>query len=261
MKKYFVVGNKASKSMSPVIFNHWFKRYKINATYGYLELNNNNFDKKIKEIMSDKKVGGLNITIPFKKRIMSHINFFDKHSKKIKAVNCVVTSPKTKGINTDWEGYYKTLPKIKNLKNKKILLIGYGGAALAIHYVLTNKGFKNITVINRTKKKLNFISGTKFTKSQSQLNKHLGTADIIINTTPLNPISSKSKNLVNTNTLLSDIVYKPKETKFLSKFPNNKKIYGISMLIEQAVPCFKIWFGFKPNIDKGLFKALDKHLK
>ena len=71
--------------------------------------------------------------------------------------NCVITKPKTKGINTDWTGYYKTLPKTKNLKSKKTIIIGYGGAALAIHYVLNQKGFKNVNVFNRTKKKLSFV--------------------------------------------------------------------------------------------------------
>ena len=66
MKSFFVIGEQASKSLSPLIFNHWFKKYNIQAKYSFLEVARNNFDCKIAEVLSDKKIQGLNITIPFK---------------------------------------------------------------------------------------------------------------------------------------------------------------------------------------------------
>ena len=77
----------------------------------------------------------------------------------------------------------------------------------------------------------------------------------------LSPLWAENKKLINPKTLLSDIVYSPKETKFLKSFPKNKKIYGISMLLEQAVISFKIWFGFTPKIDKEILKILEKRIK
>ncbi len=154
MKKYFVVGNKSSQSLSPMIFNYWFKKYKIKAEYRYLELNNKNFSKEIHKTLTNNETGGLNITIPFKKKIIKHIDRLDTHSKKINAVNCVSKKTKIIGANTDWQGYLNTLPKInKNFKQKNILIIGYGGAGIAIHYGLISSGFENIFVINRSKKK------------------------------------------------------------------------------------------------------------
>ena len=96
MKKFYVVGNKSSKSLSPTIFNYWFKKYNINAKYGFIELNIKNFDKKIKEILDNKDIGGLNITIPFKQTIIKHIDNLDQHAKKINAVNCVTVNEKKK---------------------------------------------------------------------------------------------------------------------------------------------------------------------
>ena len=261
MKKLLVVGNKTSQSLSPIIFNYWFKKYKINANYSFLELNNKNFEKKIKDVLKDERLCGFNVTIPFKQKIMKNINVLDKHTKKINAVNCVSIKPKIKGFNTDWQGYYKTIPNREKLKNKKTLLIGYGGAALAIHYVLTSKGFKNITILNRSKKKIRFEKKTTYTKKIEEIEKYLQDADFIINTIPKNPISKKNKKLINPKTILSDIIYSPKETKFLKSFPKNKKIYGISMLLEQAVISFKIWFGFTPKIDKEILKILEKRIK
>ena len=260
MKKFYVIGRNTKKSLSPLIFNYWFKKYKIDAKYEYLQLNKTNFDKEIKKILLDKRTRGLNITIPFKKKIMKHIDMFDQHSKKIKAVNCVSIGKKTLGINTDWEGYFKTLPKLKNIKKRRTIIIGYGGAAQAIHYVLVKKGFKEIDIFNRSKKKLLFIKDNKFTKNINTIHDYLYNAEIIINTTPTNPIKNKYRKLINKKTLLSDIVYQPKETKFLIRFPNNKKTYGISMLLEQAVPCFKLWFGFTPSLDLKLIKELNKKI-
>ncbi len=261
MKNYYVVGNKASKSLSPTIFNHWFKKYNIKAKYHPLELNNKNFDKKIKVILKNNNVGGLNITIPFKQKIIKHIDVLDKHSKKINAVNCVLVKKNIRGSNTDWSGYYKTLPKDKKLKTEKVLIIGYGGAALAIHYVLKTKGFKNILIVNRTKKKLCFEKQNKYTLNIKKLDKLLLDSGLVINTTPKNLIKAKSKKLIKNKAILSDIVYKPKETDFLKQFPNNKKIYGISMLLEQAVLSFKTWFGFKPSIDPTLLEMLENKIK
>ena len=261
MKLFYVVGKEASKSLSPTIFNYWFKKYKISAKYDYLQLNDKNFEKKIEETIKNRNIYGLNITIPFKQKIIKHLDVLDVHAKKINAVNCVSLGKKNIGINTDWEGYYKTLPRMKNFKKKKIVMFGYGGAALAIHYVLINKGFRNIVIINRTKKKLNFLNNNKYTIKLDNTHKHLQSSDLIINTTPKNPINKKDISLIGKNVWLSDIVYKPKETAFLKRFPNNKKIYGISMLLQQAVPCFKLWFGFKPQIDDDLLKILERKIR
>ena len=74
------------------------------------------------------------------------------------------------------------------------------------------------------------------------------------------PILKKQLRLITKSTIVSDIVYSPKNTTFLKKFPKNKKIYGISMLIEQAKPCFKIWFGKNPSVDKKMLKAIYKKI-
>ena len=68
MKIFFVIGENTSQSISPLIFNHWFKKYKIKAKYSFIEVKGNRFDKLISEKIHDNKTTGLNITIPFKKK-------------------------------------------------------------------------------------------------------------------------------------------------------------------------------------------------
>ena len=161
MKKFLVIGNNTSKSLSPIIFNYWFKKYKIKAKYSFLEVNKKSFDKQLKLIFKNKDVAGLNITIPYKQKIIKYLDSLDKDSKKINAVNCVSIGSKIRGINTDWEGYYKTIPMKNRRKQMTVLMFGYGGAALAIHYVLKTKGYKNIIILNRSKKRIQFGKNKK----------------------------------------------------------------------------------------------------
>ena len=261
MKKFYVIGNKTSKSLSPTIFNYWFKTYNIDAKYDFLELSAKTFDKKIKELKREKDVYGINITIPFKQKILKHSELLDRHSKKIKAVNCLTLKPKIKGSNTDWLGYFNSLPKNKDLKKDNIVIIGYGGAALAIHYLFKQKGCKKINIFNKTRRKIRYEKSTKYTTGLNHIKKYLPHATLIINTTPVNPLNKNEIGLIQKNATISDIVYSPKHTNFLKKFPKNEKIYGISMLIEQAVISFELWFGFKPKADLKLIKLLDRKTK
>ena len=261
MKNFFVIGDKASKSLSPLIFNHWFKKYNIRAKYFFLEVTKKNFDTEIVKKISDKKIQGFNVTIPFKKDIIKYLDKKNIHAQNIGAVNCVTIGNKIKGINTDWVGYLNSIKQEKINKNKNILILGFGGASQAIYYGFFFKGYKNVSVFNRSKKAININRSNKYTKDYSLINSYLVKSDLIINTTPTNPLNKKQINLIKKTTIISDIVYKPKETSFLKEFKFNKKIYGISMLIEQALPCFKQWFGFVPIVDEVLIKKLNKKIK
>jgi len=261
VKNFFVIGDQTSKSLSPLIFNHWFKKYNIKAKYCFLEVRKKNFDSKVIEVLNNRATQGFNVTIPFKKDIIKFLDDKDVHAQKIGAVNCVTVGNKIKGTNTDWVGYLNSIKREKINKNKNILILGFGGASQAVYYGLLLKGYKNVNVFNRTKKKININDVNKYTKDYVLINSYLTKADLLINTTPTNPLSKKQTNLINKTTKISDIVYQPKETPFLKEFKVNKKIYGISMLVEQALPCFKQWFGFVPVVDEALTNKLNKKIK
>ena len=261
MKNFFVIGDKASTSLSPLIFNHWFEKYNIRAKYYFLEVSKKNFDTEIVKKIRDKKIQGFNVTIPFKKDIIKYLDNKNIHAQNIGAVNCVTIGNKIKGINTDWVGYLNSIKQEKINKNKNILILGFGGASQAIYYGFLFKCYKNVSIFNRSKKTININRSNKYTKDYSLINSYLVKSDLIINTTPTNPLTKKQISLIKKTTIISDIVYQPKETPFLKKFKLNKKIYGISMLIEQALPCFKQWFGFVPIVDEVLIKKLNKKIK
>merc|ERR1711966_31908 len=164
----------------------------------------------------------------YKKDIIKYLDNKNIHAQKIGAVNCVTVGNKIKGINTDWVGYLNSMKQEKINKNKNILILGFGGASQAIYYGFFFKGYKNINVFNRSKKAINIGGSNKYTKDYSLINSYIIKSDLIINTTPTNPLNKKQSNLIKKTTIISDIVYKPKETPFLKEFKLNKKIYGIS---------------------------------
>ena len=260
-KKAYVIGNNVSKSLSPHIFNYWFKQNNIDAEYLFKEVQNNCFDEEIKKIINDENVCGFNITIPFKESIFKYTNFVDKHAKQIGAINQVTKNgEKLMGKNTDWIGFTKSLVNIPNKTNKTAVVLGYGGASKAIIYALQNEGYKLIYIFNRSKEKLKKVINNKTIKKINiyDVPKIIDMCDLIINTTPIDPLKNLPLKKRKYNTHAFDLVYQPKETSFLSHFSKDKRIYGVSMLVYQAVPCFSEWFGVIPTIDKGLFDFLKK---
>lgn len=267
MKKIaYVIGDQTKKSLSPLIFNYWIHRYNIkNFEYRYKQIQLKNFDKEIKKILLDNSVCGFNVTIPFKEKIIPYLDRLDTHSKKIKAVNFVFKDGnKWIGKNYDWLGFKKSLTFKNNIKNKNTaVIIGYGGASKAIIYSLLRLGYLKIKIFNRSfekTKKLNDSSSNIKTYRLGEVNKHISSADLIINAIPNNVISPNIAKNSRKTTIVYDVVYRPKHTKFLSLFEKQNKVYGISMLVHQAAPCFHSWFGIMPKVDKELLKKLDEKI-
>ena len=260
-KKAIVIGSKVSESLSPLIFNYWFKMHNVDATYSFLEIQPKNFDQAITSLLNDDELCGFNVTIPFKELIKNKIDNLDNHSQEIGAINCVSKiNQKWIGKNTDWLGFYNSIIKIKNKHNiKRALVLGYGGASKAVIYALKKAGLNNICVYNRTSDKIKenvVVTAINY----NEIYKEASLSELIINTTPVNILFDIFDKKIPKGVFAYDIVYKPKETDFLSGFDNAKKIYGISMLVHQAAPCFEEWFGIKPIITEELYALLNKKI-
>ena len=219
-----VLGTNVSKSLSPLIFNYWFLKYSINGQYKHIEIKKSELNKQIKKILNQKNICGLNITIPFKEEIISHLDSLDEHAKKIGAVNCVtIKNNKIYGSNTDWVGYSNALKEKTNENDrvdKEAIIIGYGGAAKAILYALLRLKYKKIHIFNRTLKKLKNLENKKVRAHPiSDIKHHIQTSNLIINTTPVNVLENINiSKILPPNVVVSDVVYKPLETNFLKHF-------------------------------------------
>ena len=280
MKKAYVIGNNTSNSLSPTIFQYWFKKYNIEACYGFVEIDEKHFNQEIKIVLQKENLVGLNITMPYKEKITPHLSFVE--STNLKNLNLKTKLPtnlvtinnnKIIGHNTDVVGFKKALTTNKKHIGKRAAIFGCGGAAKSIIYSLAEFGIKDMLLFNRTyekavKIKNDFLETIKPTDIVVKVLKlednkeKLTDVDIIVNTTPVN-VFEKSPNIkINKNCIGFDIVYKPKEgTGFLSFFEKNNRIEGLQMLVYQAVPCFKMWFGFEPEVDNNLFELLYQELK
>ena len=265
-KKAYVVGTNVSVSLSPTIFQYWFDKYKLDAEYGYIETKEESFEEEIKLILKEDNLCGLNITIPFKERIISHLTKIDKHATKIGAVNCVtINNNFIEGTNTDWSGFKDSLDYFEDNRYDKIkikrdvaIVIGYGGSAKAIIYSLKSIGYRKILVFNRTFEKIKNLKNV-LPRKLEELSTIAPFADLIVNTVPAKDFIDRMLYSLRPNdmfnTLGYDIVYN-NETNFLHRFMSNNSIRGIYLLVHQAAPCFHRWFGVKPIIDKNIFKSL-----
>lgn len=231
MKRFGLLGKKLSHSFSPNIHKKIFEILDVEASYDLFEVAEENI-LDFQRYMLENNIVGVNITIPYKKIFMDKLDFISEVAKKIGSINLMyVKDRKIYGDNTDYYGFYKTI--IDNnidVKDKKIYILGRGGASLSVRAVLEDLGAENITSLYRENKesKINFPENFS--------------GDIIINTTPVGMYPNIEESIVPKELLKNfkiaiDLIYNPIETKFLKFAQENglKTINGMRMLVEQAI--------------------------
>jgi len=245
-KKAYVIGTNVSASLSPSIFEFWFKKYNVNAKYNHKEIKEENFDKEIHLLRNEKDLVGFNITTPYKEKIENYLDYSFQHDWDIDLdgeklpINCVsVESQKFwNGTNTDCEGAINTYVSFEEKRGKNregsVFIIGYGGASKAIIYSFSRMGFNQVKVFNRSFSKLKDINGNDnvFISYQNselkrlkakckissykleELSDHINQDEklnVIINTTPVNVFDNNKTYKINPKTWGFDIVYRPRE--------------------------------------------------
>ena len=263
-----IVGNPLTQSMSPILHNYWLNKYRINSYYVTFPLQSL---VNLKSSIKAMNIIGLNITIPYKKKIIRYLDAVDKQAIKIEAVNTLINkSGKIIGYNTDIEGFGRGLTK-KNkwIKNRPTFVFGSGGAAEAIVSYIYSAGSKNITIINRTignaKNIARKYKGVRFSNKVNK--KEFIEAGLVINTTSLGMIGYPDLNIelkgLNKNAIIYDIVYNPIETKLIKKAKQQGLNYitGLDMFIEQARKSFEIWFNINPALDIKLLNIIKREIK
>ena len=278
MKKYLVIGNPIGHSLSPLIHNHWMKKYRlIESVYEKKKVEEKDLENIIKEIKEDKIVG-VNVTVPFKKLIIPFLDKLDFGAEETQSVNTLFkVDNKIVGYNTDKAGFLDTIKKFYPssndwrgtlpLKDKHIFILGAGGVTSSIISALKDEGATNIILSNRTKEKANKLKKLFPELELLDWGKRPPTFNIAINTTSIGLIegeeikvdfSDYDKNS-HKNHLFYDLIYNPKETDFLKKarLRGNKTMNGKMMFLNQAKYAFNIWTNIMPEIDNEVIKLLD----
>ena len=167
--KIYVIGKPIKHSLSPIIQNYWLKKYSKPFVYKKKEVEENNLSKIIEQI-KQKKLIGVNVTIPYKKEVYKLLKNLNNNAIKSKAVNTLyLKDNKVYGENTDGVGYCNALKQEMSfdVKNKNILVLGSGGASFGIVTELINRDVSSIVVSNRTKEK-SFELIKNFKKSKNK---------------------------------------------------------------------------------------------
>ena len=263
MKKFLVIGNPIDHSLSPKLHNYWIKQNNINAIYERQKLEENNLENIILEI-KQKKIHGINVTVPFKKSIIPFMDKLSIEAQKTQSVNTVyLKNNKVIGHNTDIGGFDMSIQKLNiNLLNKKILILGAGGVVPSIILALIKMKVSKIIVANRTKEKAKNLKN--LFDNISVINwGELPNFDMIINATSIG-LKKEDKNhldfsLIGKKKFFYDVIYNPEETHFLKTGKNlgNITINGKLMFVYQALMAFNIWHGLKPDINDDVLNLLN----
>ena len=264
MKKYLVVGNPIDHSLSPKLHNYWIKKNNIDAFYEKKKLDEKEIKNLILEI-KEKKIAGVNITVPFKNIIIPYLDRLSPESESTQSVNTLyLDDNEIIGHNTDIDGFETGIKKTKyEITGKKVLILGSGGVVPSIIYALNKMKVSQITLCNRTKSKAENLK--KLFKNLEIVNwGEIPYFDIIINATSIG-LNKKDKMEINfssidKNKLFYDVIYNPNETHFLKegKKTGNQIENGKMMFIYQAYFAFKIWHGISPLINNDTIELLNQ---
>ena len=271
-KKFGIIGNPIKHSLSPILHNHWFKKYKIDADYSILDVKDNNLENIVSEL-KNRNLSGINITLPYKQKIVPHLDTLINDAEYTNSVNTLYIDDNGDlvGENTDVFGLQAAyLKELDNSFVMKALVIGAGGVSPSVIFSLQKSGVNNISIANRTiekcrflKKKFRFLNIIEWKNIKDELINF----DIIINATSLGLKNGDDFDFDFENTkddlIFIDTIYNPLETKSFKylKRKGIKVFNGLDMFIYQGQKSFYLWNKINPEIDQTLIDLLLSKLK
>jgi shikimate dehydrogenase len=273
-KKYAIIGKPVTHSLSPILHGYWYKKYGVDAEYSLLEIEENEI-KEVVEKIRKKEISGINITLPYKQKIIPFVDKLSVEATESNSINTVYLNSKNEvvGDNTDifgfQAGYLKEVVDPSN-KNQKTLVLGAGGVAPSIIVALLKSNLKNISLANRTQNKAILLK-----KSFDNLNimnwdniqNQVSDFDIIINATSLGLKGredfSFDLNNFKKKMVYIDTIYNPSETKMIKflKLNNIQTFNGLGMFMHQGQKSFYLWNKINPEINDELISSLVKNIK
>lgn len=285
-KVFGIIGYPIIHTLSPVMHNKAFEELGYNGVYVPFEVEPGKLGEAIAGIRS-MGIRGMNVTIPHKETVMQYLDEIDPMAKAIKAVNTIVNEEGIlTGYNTDGVGFLKSLEAAGiSLANKKVMILGSGGAARAIATCALKKaGVEELSIASRTIE--NIVNLTRdlehifdpdkiysYRFGTDEFRNALPEIDIVINCTPLglspkvnqSPLSEDEVGLLPKTAVIADTIYNPSMTQ-LMRYGNNRGLTvvgGLGMLLYQGIAAFELWTGLKPPEDamySALINAMNKKI-
>ena len=242
---YGVIGNPVSHSLSPLLHNTGFIARRMNDVYLPFLVNDlRDFLGAIKPL----GVRGFSVTIPFKEKILRHLDECDPLAEAIGAVNTVVVrgNGKLYGMNTDYVGVLRALQKRVSLRGSRVLIYGAGGVARAVAFALAQEG-ANPAICARRPEQARRLA--RAVRGEAIERRRLGGEyfDAIVNCTPVGMHPRASESPLRADELncrlVFDTVYRPLRTKLLQLAERRgiETVSGVEMFLAQGMAQWEIW--------------------
>ena len=249
---YALIGDPVERSLGALIHNAVFQEGQIDAVYVKIPLKKGELDSFFQWIQSFP-VRGLSVTMPHKENVIPFLDTRSKEVQEMGACNTIkIEKGKLLGFNTDGVGALNAIERVEGVREKRLVIIGAGGAAKAIIYEALQRG-AHVTILNRSAEKAQELAhlyqcrGGGFDLFPTVVRERY---DILINCIPDGDLIDGEWILP--NSIAMDIVYLPKETPFLRRAleKNCRLIFGYEMFVHQAVEQQHIWFPDTIDIER-----------
>jgi len=288
-----LLGHQVDYSLSPFIHNTAIAHLGLNYFYTIFNIASSNDLKEVFNGMRAMGIAGFNVTIPYKEKVIAHLDQLSPAATEIQAVNTIVNREgHLIGYNTDSYGFSEPLmPYREDIKGQSVAIFGNGGAArAAIHAFRTYFEPCCIHIVSRNLQRGERLRQDMLRQSSiidisahqydgPDTLKMLKNCKLIINATPIGTNKfSKSQSIKESQEIIPneaniwlnkhiayDLVYNPFETPFLkrAKAKGATTINGLGMLIAQASQSFNLWTGFEMplfNVQSAIMKRLEHNL-
>ena len=244
MDKYGLIGYPLGHSFSKNYFNEKFENENIDAEYINFEIPT--IDALPEVLATNPELRGLNVTIPYKEKVISFLDAVSPEARAIGAINVIKVEHKgnetiLKGYNSDVIGFTKSIAPLLKRHNKKALILGTGGASKAIDYGLKSLGLETVKVSRYER------PGTiQYSKITPEIIKEY---NVIVNCTPcgMYPNIEECPELpyeaMTEKNILYDLIYNPEQTKFMKLGAKQGATVknGLEMLLLQAFASWEFW--------------------
>lgn len=246
MDKYGLIGFPLGHSFSKNFFNEKFENENIDAEYINFEIPN--IEGLVEILDVNPELRGLNVTIPYKEKVISYLDYISPEARAIGAVNVIRVTHKgnkltLRGYNSDVIGFTKSIEPLLERFHRKALILGTGGASKAINYGLKSLGLETVFV-SRYKR-----PGTiQYEDITPEVIKDY---NVIVNCTPVGMYPKVEEcpllpyEAMDNHTLLYDLIYNPDRTLFMQKGAEHGATVknGLEMLLLQAFASWDFWNG------------------
>ncbi len=268
-----VIGDPIGHTSSPAMHNAAIAALGIDYAYVAFHVRSDGLGRAI-DGMRALDMAGLNVTVPHKRAVMSHIDEVSEEAVAIGAVNTIVNRQgKLVGYNTDAFGIMESLRRDGGMEElpSNVALLGAGGAARAILYALLQCAqVERVLLLNRTLSKAEALAGDLDRSGKVRVgtmdSNEIGDVGLLINATSvgMHPHADASPlvdaSVLHADLLVADIVYKPLNTRLMQQAEavGARSINGLGMLAWQGARSFELWTGIRPPVDHMVAAALER---